>query len=72
MTHKGGTVVAIPRLSSAQSPTTGFTAVLENTSGARVTGTFTWIAGVLGTLKSFAHPFTMQNFTDIPSSQHAV
>jgi hypothetical protein len=43
MTHKGGTVVAIPRLSSAVTRT-GFTAVLENTSGARVTGTFTWIA----------------------------
>lgn len=43
MTHKGGTVVAIPRLASAVTRT-GFTAVLENTSGARVTGTFTWIA----------------------------
>ncbi|MDI9234731.1 hypothetical protein [Limnohabitans lacus] len=43
MTHKGGTVVAIPRLSSAVTRT-GFTAVLENTSGTRVTGTFTWIA----------------------------
>jgi len=43
MTHKGGTVVAIPRLSSAVTRT-GFTAILENTSGTRVTGTFTWIA----------------------------
>jgi hypothetical protein len=43
MTHKGGTVVAIPRLSSAVTRT-GFTAVLENTAGDRVTGTFTWIA----------------------------
>lgn len=43
MTHKGGTVVAIPRLASAVTQT-GFTAVLENTAGARVTGTFTWIA----------------------------
>jgi hypothetical protein len=43
MTHKGGTVVAIPRLSSAVTRT-GFTAVLENTAGTRVTGTFTWIA----------------------------
>lgn len=43
MTHKGGTVVAIPRLSSAITRT-GFTAVLENTAGTRVTGTFTWIA----------------------------
>ena len=36
-------VVAIPRLSSAITRT-GFTAVLENTAGNRVTGTFTWIA----------------------------
>lgn len=43
MTHKGGTVVAIPRLSSAVTRT-GFTAALENTAGTRVTGTFTWIA----------------------------
>jgi len=43
MTHKGGTVVAIPRLSSAVTRT-GFTAILENTAGTRVTGTFTWIA----------------------------
>lgn len=43
MTHKGGTVVAIPRLISSVTRT-GFTAVLENTAGTRVTGTFTWIA----------------------------
>ena len=43
MTHKGGTVVAIPRLISLVTRT-GFTAVLENTAGTRVTGTFTWIA----------------------------
>jgi hypothetical protein len=43
MTHKGGTAVAIPRLLSAVT-TTGFTAVLENSSGTRVTGSFTWIA----------------------------
>lgn len=43
MTHKGGTVVAIPRLTSAVTRT-GFTAILENTAGTRVTGTFTWIA----------------------------
>ena len=43
MTHKGGTAVAIPRLLGAAT-TTGFTAVLENSSGTRVTGSFTWIA----------------------------
>ena len=43
MTHKGGTAVAIPRLLGAVT-TTGFTAVLENSSGSRVTGSFTWIA----------------------------
>jgi hypothetical protein len=43
MTHKGGTAVAIPRLLGAVT-TTGFTAVLENSSGTRVTGSFTWIA----------------------------
>jgi hypothetical protein len=43
MTHKGGTAVAIPRLLGAVT-TTGFTAVLENSSGTRVAGSFTWIA----------------------------
>jgi hypothetical protein len=43
MTHKGGTVVAIARLVGSIT-TGGFTAVLENTSGTRVAGSFTWIA----------------------------
>jgi hypothetical protein len=43
MTHKGGTAVAIPRLIGAVT-TTGFSAVLENSIGTRVTGSFTWIA----------------------------
>jgi hypothetical protein len=43
MTHKGGTSVAIPRLLGAVT-TTGFTAILENSSGNRVAGSFTWIA----------------------------
>ena len=43
MTHKGGTTVAIPRLLGAVT-TSGFTAVLENSTGTRVTGSFTWIA----------------------------
>ena len=43
MTHKGGTAVAIPRLLGSVT-TTGFTAILENSSGTRVTGSFTWIA----------------------------
>ena len=43
MTHKGGTVVAIARLVGSIT-TVGFTAVLENTSGTRVAGSFTWIA----------------------------
>jgi hypothetical protein len=43
MTHKGGTSVAIPRLLGAVT-TTGFTAILENSSGTRVAGSFTWIA----------------------------
>jgi len=43
MTHKGGTAVAIPRLLGAVT-TTGFTAILENSSGTRVAGSFTWIA----------------------------
>jgi hypothetical protein len=43
MTHKGGTTVAIPRLLGAVT-TSGFIAVLENSSGTRLTGSFTWIA----------------------------
>lgn len=43
ITHKGGTVVAVPKLLGAVT-TTGFTAVLENSAGTRVTGAFTWIA----------------------------
>ncbi|MCS6767048.1 MAG: H-type lectin domain-containing protein [Candidatus Protistobacter heckmanni] len=43
MTHKGGTALAIARLLGSTT-TTGFTAVLEDASGARVTGSFTWIA----------------------------
>ncbi len=43
MTHKGGTAVAIPRLLGSVT-TTGFTAILENSSGTRVSGSFTWIA----------------------------
>jgi hypothetical protein len=43
VTHKGGTAVAIPRLIGSVT-TTGFTAVLENTFAARVSGSFTWIA----------------------------
>lgn len=43
ITHKGGTTVAIARLVGAVT-TTGFTAVLENTTGTRVTGSFTWNA----------------------------
>jgi len=43
VTHKGGTTVAIPRLLGAIT-NSGFAAVLENTSGTRVTGSFTWIA----------------------------
>jgi hypothetical protein len=43
MTHKGGTTVAIPRLLGAVT-TSGFTAILENSTGTRVAGSFTWIA----------------------------
>jgi len=43
ITHKGGTVVAVPKLVGAVT-TTGFNAVLEDSSGARVTGSFTWVA----------------------------
>jgi len=43
LTHKGGTSVAIPRLVGSVS-TNGFTAVLESSAGARVTGSFSWVA----------------------------
>ncbi len=43
ITHKGGTTTAIPRLLGTPS-TTGFTAVLEDQTGARVTGSFSWMA----------------------------
>lgn len=43
LTFKGGTTVAVPRILGAVS-TTGFTAVLENTSGTRVTGAISWVA----------------------------
>lgn len=43
LTFKGGTSVAIPRILGLVN-TTGFTAVLENTSGTRVTGLISWVA----------------------------
>jgi hypothetical protein len=43
ITHKGGTTTAIPRLLGSPS-TIGFTAVLEDQTGARVTGSFSWLA----------------------------
>jgi hypothetical protein len=43
LTFKGGTTVAVPRILGAVS-TTGFTAVLENTAGTRVTGAISWVA----------------------------
>jgi hypothetical protein len=43
LTFKGGTTVAIPRILGAVS-ITGFTAVLENTAGTRVTGAISWVA----------------------------
>jgi len=43
MTHKGGTTTAIPRILGTPT-TTGFTAVLEDKTGARVTGSFSWLA----------------------------
>ena len=43
LTFKGGTTVAVPRILGAVS-TTSFTAVLENTSGIRVTGAISWVA----------------------------
>ena len=43
LTFKGGTTIAVPRILGSVS-TTGFTAVLENTSGTRVTGAISWVA----------------------------
>jgi hypothetical protein len=43
LTFKGGSTVAVPRILGAVS-ITGFTAVLENTSGTRVTGAISWVA----------------------------
>ena len=43
LTFKGGTTVAVPRILGSVS-TAGFTAVLENTSGVRVTGAISWVA----------------------------
>ena len=43
LTHKGGAVLAVARL-VGNATTTGFTAVLEDSAGQRVTGTFSWIA----------------------------
>ena len=43
LTFKGGTTIAVPRVLGSVS-ITGFTAVLENTSGTRVTGAISWAA----------------------------
>ena len=43
LTFKGGTTIAFPRILGSVS-ITGFTAVLENTSGTRVTGAISWVA----------------------------
>lgn len=43
LTFKGGTTIAVPRILGTVS-ITGFTAVLENTSGTRVTGAISWVA----------------------------
>ena len=43
LTFKGGTTVSVPRILGSVT-TTGFTAVLENTSGTRVTGAISWVA----------------------------
>jgi len=43
LTFKGGTSLAVPRILGTIS-TTGFTAVLENTSGVRVSGAISWVA----------------------------
>ena len=43
LTFKGGTTIAFPRILGSVT-TTGFTAILENTSGTRVTGAISWVA----------------------------
>ena len=43
LTFKGGTTVSVPRILGSVT-TAGFTAVLENTSGMRVTGAISWVA----------------------------
>ena len=43
LTFKGGTTVSVPRILGSVT-TTGFTSVLENTSGTRVTGAISWVA----------------------------
>jgi len=43
LTFKGGTTIAIPRILGSVS-ITGFTTILENTSGTRVTGAISWVA----------------------------
>jgi hypothetical protein len=43
LTFKGGTTVSVPRILGSVT-TTGFIAVLENTSGTRVTGAISWVA----------------------------
>ena len=43
LTHKGGTVVATPRIIGSITKS-GFTAVLETSAGTRVAGSFTWVA----------------------------
>lgn len=43
LTFKGGTTIAVPRILGSVS-ITGFTAVLESTSGTRVTGAISWVA----------------------------
>lgn len=43
LTHKGGTVVATPRIVGSITKS-GFTAVLETSAGTRVAGSFTWVA----------------------------
>jgi len=43
LTHKGGAVVATPRIIGSITKS-GFTAVLETSAGTRVAGSFTWVA----------------------------
>jgi hypothetical protein len=43
LTHKGGSAMAIPRILGAVD-TQGFTAVLEDLNGTRVTGSVSWVA----------------------------